>query len=178
MGGVGTALSLTADRGVTASRSRRRVPRAAAVFFTAVALLSSLAGCAATAPEILAERAARSESLLSAIQGGLNLYAAGEFRHAAQRFRQASAEAIRIGTRRLEREVLAAECMTWMQARALSEFAQCANRLNRQRDREVVDPGVNTLIALGCIAGGTSPSSLPVPRSVLPIIRAAGEGPS
>jgi hypothetical protein len=86
----------------------------------------------------------------------------------------AAGEARRAGQRELERQARAAECTAWLWARRIDRFASCTDRLEGlQRRARHSDPGVNTLIALGAIAGERPPPPLRIPRDVQPLLRAA-----
>jgi hypothetical protein len=109
---------------------------------------------------------------------GLDLYASGEFVLAARRFAIAGQQASAVGDRDLERRALTGQCLAWLRAHRLPELAHCSESLERaQRRLRRPDPGVNTLVALGAIAGGRPLPPLHLPRSVRPLILgAAGEG--
>ena len=54
----------------------------------------------------------------------------------------------------------------------LGELAECSQRLERlQRRERRSEPGVNTLIALGAIAGQRPPPALRIPNTVEPLFR-------
>ncbi|MEN8183699.1 MAG: hypothetical protein ABFS46_14315 [Myxococcota bacterium] len=148
----------------------RRPPRTAAA--AAVAVLALL-GCATARVPEGATRAARSSTL-----AGLDLYAAGEFVLAGERFARAAEQATRAGDRRLARKAVTGECLAWLHARRLADLASCTQRLERlQRRARRPDPAVNALVAFGAIAGARPLPPLRIPRSVRPLVRAAAEEP-
>ena len=170
MGWLGAARGRTGFGGKRpdpALRRRRRV--AVATSLAAAAALCVLAGCATTgAPPTL--------GIDSDLAAGLDLYAAGEFDVAARRFGAAAGAAARAGERELERQARAAECTAWLRARRIDRFSSCTDRLeDLQRRARRSDPGVNTLIALGAIAGERPPPRLRIPSDVQPLLRAAAQ---
>jgi len=172
MGWLGAALGETGFGGKQPDPALRRRRRVAAVTsFAAAATLTALAGCATTAPGPLL-------AIDAELAAGLDLYASGEFDVAARRFSVAAGEARRDGRRELERQARAAECTAWLRARRIDRFSRCTDRLEElQRRARRSDPGVNTLFALGAIAGERPPPRLRIPRDVQPLLRAAsGEG--
>ncbi len=112
----------------------------------------------------------------ASIDVGLELYASGELVLAAHRFENASHHASVSGDADLARRAVAAECMAWLRARDLPAFSDCSQRLEGlQREARHADPGVNTLIGLGAIAGDRPLPPLRIPHEVLPVVRAARE---
>ena len=116
-----------------------------------------------------ASRAARSSA-----EAALDLYEAGEYTLAAERFAHASKQAASAREDTLERKSVTGECLAWLHARRLSELAGCSLRLERlQRRARRPDPAANTLVALGAVAGDRALPALRVPTSVRPLVRAA-----
>lgn len=134
---------------------------------SAVAALTALVACAtAGAPGPFP-----AERMRASLDAGLDLYDAGDFVLAARRFREAAARADSLEAPELGRKATAGECVAWLRARQLDELAECSQRLERrQRRARRSDPGVNTLVALGAVAGGRPLPTLRVPGSVRPLI--------
>ena len=153
----------------TPMRSR---PMSLAPLFSAAAISALALACAATPDPRPLDISAAPESL----RAGLDLYAAREFERAGAHFHEAAHTAIAIGNRDLAHRVLIAECTAWVRARQLEELDACAENLIRsQRRTRTADPRVNTLIAMGAIAGGRPAPSLRVPSAVRVVLRAAAE---
>jgi hypothetical protein len=135
----------------------------------AAAALLAWAGCATPRAPSVSPLEVRAQ-----IDAGLGLYESGEFALAAQRFREAADAAAKIGARATSRGAVTAECAAWMRARRLDELSECTLRLEGLQRRESrADPGVNTLLALGAIAGQRPLPGFRVPQAVHPIVRAA-----
>jgi hypothetical protein len=108
------------------------------------------------------------------VAAGLDLYEAGEFTLAAERFHAAAGQARSARARTLEKKARTAECTAWLRARSLSDLAECTAQLERlQRRERRSEPGVNTLLALGAIAGQRPLPRLRVPNAVQPLVQAA-----
>ena len=76
----------------------------------------------------------------------------------------------------MERRATQAECTSWLRARRLSDFSECTSRLETLHRREHrADPGLNTLLAMGAVAGGRPIPPFRVPAAVHPIVRAAAK---
>ena len=157
-------------RCVRAARWRRDAGRRGAPGARRLAvclLLAGSLGCASTGPRAVPG------AVDADAQAGLDLYAAGEFEMAAHRFGAAAAEARRCREPELERRARAAECTAWLRAGRPGRFAACTDRLETLQSRaRVSDPGINTLIALGAIAGGRPLPPLRLPGEVRPVLRA------
>ncbi len=158
----------TSIGGMEPGAAVRRRPRAAAA--CAVAALSLLAACAG----VRVPRPEGARIVRAHVDAGLAFYEAGDFTLAARRFADAADEARRSRDPRVERSARAAECTAWLRARDLVELGACSARLERLQSRgRRSDPGINTLVALGAIAGNRPPPPLRVPNAVHPIVRAA-----
>ncbi len=95
---------------------------------------------------------------------------------AARRFADAAKQAAPVNARELERRATSAECVSWLRARELNALTECAGRLERlQRRARRADPGVNTLVAVGALAGGRPLPRLRIPNGVRPLLVAAGK---
>ena len=131
----------------------------------------SLFACA-TVQDPGASRAARSSA-----EAALDLYEAGEYTLAAERFAHASRRAASAREDTLERKSVAGECLAWLHARRLPELAECSKRLEKlQRRARRPDPALNTLVALGAVAGDRALPALRIPASVRPLVQAAARG--
>ena len=76
----------------------------------------------------------------------------------------------------MERKTTTAECAAWLRARRLGELAGCTERLEAlQRKGRRSDPGLNTLLAMGAVAGGRPLPPFRVPSAVHPILRASAK---
>ena len=150
------------EEAMTNDRSRTRRCSVAAAGVLALAVLS----CASPPPPADTRAAER------ALRVGVGLYDAGEYVRAAEHFHEA-AHGLR-GTR--ARDATAAECVAWLRAQRLHELDTCSHRLAGlvRRDRRS-DPGVNTLVALGALAGDRPRPPYRVPREVEPLLREAAE---
>ncbi len=139
--------------------------RARVAVVCAAAALLALAGCATTATRA---------PLPPGVAAGLALHDAGDYALAARRFREAADEARRLRDLEIERRIRAAECTAWLHARSLREFDRCTLRLDTlRRQASRPDPGVNTLIALGAIAGARPLPPYRLPAEVRGTLRAA-----
>jgi hypothetical protein len=108
------------------------------------------------------------------VRSGLVLYESGDFVLAARRFREAGRGARGFGDLTLERKATTAECTAWLRARRLRDVSECTLRLEGLHRRERrADPGLNTLLAMGAVAGGRPIPPFRVPTAVHPIVRAA-----
>ena len=171
---AGTPLRRTSTGGRSATGAALRWRRAAVV--AAVAALIPLLACeslprrgASVDPEAAAQVRANVDS-------GLLLYASGDYVIAAQRFREAAEGANRCGSLPMERKATTAECTAWLQARQLAELSACTERLEALHRRERrSDPGLNTLLAMGAVAGDRPILAFRVPPPVHPILRAAAK---
>jgi hypothetical protein len=126
----------------------------------------------ATVQDPGASRAARSSA-----EAALDLYEAREYTLAAERFAHASQRAASARDDALERKSVAGECLAWLHARRLPELAECSKRLEKlQRRARRPDPALNTLVALGAVAGDRALPDLRIPTAVRPLVRAAARG--
>jgi hypothetical protein len=113
------------------------------------ALVAAVALAACARPSADAQREAQAE-LRSRLDTGLALYADGEYAVAAPHF----------------------ECAAWLRAREVDLFAACSERLAAvQRELRRSDPGRNTLVALGAVAGRRPLPDLRVPDNVRPLLQ-------
>lgn len=140
-----------------------------------MALLVGAIGC-----ESLPAPTSRSSSLAaqarSEVRAGLDLYDSAEYLLAARRFRSGAVLAQRAGDRVLVKKAVAAECTSWLRGVHLAELSECSERLEKiQRRERRSDPGVNTLIALGAIAGQRPLPPLRIPNTVQTLVRQASE---
>jgi hypothetical protein len=138
----------------------------------AVATLAPLAGCQTPA----APDPAQARLVQASVDAGLNLYEAGDYVLAARRFQEAAEGARRCGDLPMERKATTAECAAWLRARRLGELSSCSERLEGlQRKGRRSDPGLNTLLAMGAVAGGRPLPPFRVPSAVHPIVRATAK---
>lgn len=148
-----------------------RACRARAAVAAATAALCVLSACANPPPAPPDPQAVRAE-----IEAGLDLYDAGEFAASAQRFRSAADAAARARDADTEIRAVVAECTAWLRAGRVAEFAACTARLEPLQMRERrSDPGVNTLLALGAVAGGRPLPRLRIPHAVRPFLAGSAE---
>ncbi len=97
-----------------------------------------------------------------------------EFALAGRRFHEAAVAAASLRATETARRATAAECLAWLRGRQLDRLAGCSARLERwQRTADRSDPGLNTLVALGAIAGQRPPPSLRLPPEVRALVRDA-----
>ncbi len=149
---------------------RRRVAVALAIA-TLVPVLAACQTPATPPPDPNEARRVRAD-----IDGGLDLYDAGDFVLAANRFHAAAEGAERCGSLSMERRATQAECASWLRARRLADFSQCTGRLETlHRKERRADPGLNTLLAMGAVAGGRPIPPFRVPAAVHPMVRAAAK---
>lgn len=151
--------------------------RAAAAFAAAAlfAVFGGALGCEAqhaATPRGPSNAAAARSNLAS----GLGMYESADYTLAARRFEMAARQARAAGDRGLEKQAVTAECTAWLRARELSELADCTTHLEYlQRHSNSSDPGVNTLIAMGAIAGNRPLPPFRVPTSIQPLLRQAAQ---
>jgi hypothetical protein len=139
----------------------------------AAATLAALAACQTPSQPTDPDQA---RLVMADVDAGLDLYASADYVLAAQRFREAAAGARRCGDLALERRSSTAECTAWLRARRLGELSACTQRLEALHRRERrSDPGLNTLLAMGAVAGGRPLPPFRVPSAVHPFVRAAAK---
>jgi hypothetical protein len=110
------------------------------------------------------------------LSAGLALYESSDYTLAARRFHQAVRHARAAGDRKFEKQAVTAECTAWLRARELSELADCTSQLEYlQRHSSRSDPGVNTLIAMGAIAGHRPLPPFRVPNDIQPLLQQAAQ---
>ncbi len=137
----------------------------------ALFLVGGLALACAAPPPAGPSRAMEAQAVRSKLAAGLSLYESGDYAIAAERFAEAAAGAVRCRDDEMERRARAAECASWLRARRIDDFASCTARLQPvQRRARRSDPGVNTLVALGAIAGQRPAPALRVPDRVAPLL--------
>lgn len=169
---AGAAHRRTSDGGKKGEGARWRRPSAAAAW--AAAALVPLAACQMPPPAASNPEAAR--QVRENVRSGLDLYASRDFVLAARRFDEAAFGARSLGDLALERRSTTAECTAWLRARRLSELSSCTERLEALHRRERrSDPGLNTLLAMGAVAGQRPLPPLRVPSAVHPIVRNAAQ---
>jgi hypothetical protein len=177
---VGQPLRLLSNRGRRTGGAPLRRHGAATVAAVAalIAAVGVAAGCA-TGPTSLSRPTPTAAQARANVTAGLDLYESGEFVLAARRFHVASTQASALRERALEKKSVTGECTAWLRARRLGELADCTARLEQlQRRERRSEPGVNTLIALGAIAGQRPLPALRIPNTVEPLFRqAAKESP-
>ena len=167
-------LSFGGESADGAADGRRR----AAAALAAAALLAVFAGVIACgtpspAPRRGTSNAAAARSNLAA---GLGLYESADYTMAARRFEEAGKRARAGGERALEKQAVTAECVAWLRARELSEFTDCTSHLEYlQRHSRSSDPGVNTLIAMGAIAGNRPLPPFRLPTAIQPLMQQAAQ---
>ena len=170
MGSAGASLRRTSTGGRRTGGATLR--RHGVAIAAAVATLAPLAACQTPAPPD-PERAQR---VRASVDAGLNLYEAGDYVLAARRFQEAAQGARQGGDLPMERKTTTAECAAWLRARRLGELSACSERLEAlQRKGRRSDPGLNTLLAMGAVAGGRPLPPFRVPSAVHPIVRASAE---
>jgi hypothetical protein len=152
---------------------RRHGAATAAAVAALILLLFAGTGCETTAPTPVRTSSAAAQARAN-LRAGLDLYESGEFSLAAQRFKTGAVEAHAARDRVLEKKAVTAECTSWLRGRRLAELAECTNRLELlQRTERRSDPGVNTLIAFGAIAGQRPLPELRIPNEVQALVRQA-----
>lgn len=167
---VGVSLRQRSPGGTPGGAGRRRAGAAAA---TAAAVLASVS-CAMPPPVPNAQRELEARAVRENIDAGLHLYAAGDFVLAARRFENAAGGAARCGDLAMERKTVTAACTAWLRARRLDDLSGCTLRLEGLHRRERrSDPGLNTLMAMGAVAGRRPLPPFKVPTAVHPIVRAS-----
>lgn len=152
--------------------------RWAATVWAVAALLAVFGGAVGcvNAPTALPRGTSNAASARSNLAAGLGLYESSEFTLAARRFEMAAQQANAAGDRELEKLAVTAECTAWLRARERSELSDCTSHLEYlQRHSRTSDPGVNTLIAMGAIAGERPMPSLHVPTSIQPLLQQAAQ---
>jgi hypothetical protein len=161
----------TGGRRTDGAPLRRHGAATVAAVAALIAAVGVAAGCA-TGPTSLGRPTPTAAQARANVTAGLDLYESGEFVLAARRFHVASTQASALHERALEKKAVTGECTAWLRARRLEELAECTARLERlQRRERRSDPGVNTLIALGAIAGQRPPPALRIPNTVEPLFR-------
>ena len=159
--------SMQVKRTMRRGRTRLEVRRGARALLAALLGLPLALGACASAPPPSGEAAAE-----RSLQIGLGLYDAGEYARAGERFRESSTLFRAARARERWRDATAAECTAWLRARYLQQLDDCSQRLGAllRRDRRS-DPGANTLVALGAVAGGRAVAANRIPREIAPILR-------
>lgn len=170
MGNAGAPLQRTSNGGRRTDGAGRWRGAAAAVLVAALVPVA-LACQSPPRPDPAEARRVRAN-----VEAGLNLYDAGDFVLAAHRFHDAAEGARRVRSLPTERKATTAECTSWLRARRLAELADCTQRLETLHRRERrSDPGLNTLLAMGAVAGGRPIPPFRVPTAVHPMVRAAAK---
>ena len=155
-----------------ASLRRYWAATAAAVAALTVLLVAGT-GCETVPPKPVRTTSAAAQAWAN-VRAGLSLYESGEYSLAAQRFNTGAVEAHAARDRVLEKKAVTAECTSWLRGRRLAELAECTNRLELlQRSERRSEPGINTLIAFGAIAGERPLPELRIPNEVQALIRQA-----
>ncbi len=171
MWNAGASLRRASRGGRRTGGARRRHGAAAAL---AVAALVPLVACQSPPPPTPDPAEAR--AVMENVRSGRVLYESGDFVLAAARFREAAAGARNCGDLSMERKTTSAECTAWLRARRLSDFSSCTERLEAlHRKERRSDPGLNTLLAMGAVAGGRPLPPFRVPSAVHPMVRAAAK---
>ena len=172
MGIAGAALRITSDGGK--KRGEVGLRRRGAAAALAVAALVFLAACETTPPPAPNPEEAR--QVMENVRSGLALYESRDFVLAAHRFHEAAVGARNCGDLSMERRATTGECTSWLRARRLSELSACSQHLEALHRRERrSDPGLNTLLAMGAVAGHRPLPPLRVPSAVHPIVRKAAQ---
>jgi hypothetical protein len=154
---------------------RRHGAATVAAVAALIAAVGAIAACTAV-PTPMRGPGASAARARANVTAGLDLYESGEFVLAARRFHAASTQARAAGVRALEKKSVVGECTAWLRARRMGELAECTARLERlQRRERRSEPGVNTLIALGAIAGQRPAPALRIPNTVQPLFRQAAK---
>jgi hypothetical protein len=152
----------------------RRHGAAAAAAVAALTLLSiGAVGCETPPQAPLAPTRSLAQARAS-LRTGLGLYESSEYSLAARRFQTGAEQARSAGDAVLEKRAITAECTSWLRGRRISEFAECTQRLERLQRREGrSDPGINTLLAFGAIAGERPLPQLTMPNTIQSLVRQA-----
>jgi hypothetical protein len=138
----------------------------------AVATLAPLTACQTPAPP----DPEQARHLHASVDAGLNLYEAGDYVLAARRFQEVAQVTRFHRDVPMERKIRTAECTAWLRARRLGDLSACSERLETlQRKGRRSDPALNTLLALGAVAGGRPLPPFRVPSAVHPIVRATAK---
>lgn len=142
----------------------------------AVTMVAALVSLACQSPPSRMPDPASARRVEENVRSGLALYEGGDYVLAAQRFREAGDGARSCGDLTVERQATTAECTSWLRARRLPDVSECTLRLEGLHRRERrADPGLNTLLAMGAVAGGRPIPPFRVPTAVHPIVRAAAK---
>jgi len=172
MGIVGAVLRHTSDGGKKRGEAGLRWRGAAAV--GAAAALVSLTACHTPPP--VAPNPEEAREVRENVRSGLALYESHDFVLAAHRFNAAAAGARNCGDLAMERRATTGECTAWLRARRLDDLSGCTQRLEALHRRERrSDPGLNTLLAMGAVAGHRPLPPFRIPNAVHPIVRKAAE---
>jgi hypothetical protein len=157
---------------------RRPGAATAAAVAALTAVLVAGAGCETVAPAAPHTTSAANQARAE-LRAGLGLYETAEYSLAARRFHSGAVEAHAARDRALEKKAVTSECTAWLRARQLTELADCTNRLELlQRRERRSQPGINTLIAFGSIAGQRPLPELRLPTEVQSLVRQAAVEPS
>ena len=168
---AGASLLRTTSGGGGPGGAMSRRCRAAAA--AAVAALLGLSACNTTYPRVRPQQG-DPQAVMQAVDSGLDFYTAGDYVLAARRFEEAARGARVCGDLTMERKATTAECTSWLRSRRLEDLDACALRLEAlQRQERRSDPGLNTLLAMGAIAGDRPLPPFRVPAAVHPIMRAS-----
>ena len=156
--------------------SRHGAATAAAVV-ALIALLVGVAGCETVVTPEPRPGVSVAQARAS-VRSGLGLYESAEYTLAARSFHAGAYQAREAGDFVLEKKAITAECTSWLRGRQIAELAECTQRLERiQRLDRRSEPGINTLIAFGAIAGERPLPQLRIPNTVQPLVRQAAEEP-
>ena len=168
---AGASFLRTTSGGVEPGGAMARRCRAAAV--AAVAALLGLSACNTSYPRVRPQQG-DPQAVMEAVQSGLDFYTSADYVVAARRFEEAARGARVCGDLTMERKATAAECTSWLRARRLENLDACGMRLEAlQRQERRSDPGLNTLLAMGAIAGDRPLPPFRVSTAVHPIMRAS-----
>jgi len=151
----------------------------AATAIAVAALCGFALACASGRPPSPARAPNPTAAARSNLSAGLALYESADYTLAARRFELAGKQARQARDQDLTKQAVTAACTAWLRARALPELADCTSQLEYlQRRSRSSDPGVNTLIAMGAIAGQRPLPPFRVPNSIQPLLQqAAKEAP-
>ena len=157
---------------------RRRRAATTVTVAALTAFLAGVTGCAPLPPPTSQSSPTVAQASAN-VRAGLSLYESGEYSLAARRFHAGAEEARAARSPLLLKKAVTAECTSWLRARRLAELAECTERLEElQRRERRSEPGVNTLIAFGAIAGGRPLPELRIPNTVQALVRQAAVEPS